>query len=48
VLAEENTAWDATVVADDANDALVVKVTGAAGAAILWAASVRTVEVTGF
>ena len=48
LLAEENTAWDATVVADDANDALVVKVTGAAGAAILWAASVRTVEVTGF
>jgi hypothetical protein len=46
VLAEDNAAWDATVVADDANDALVVKVAGTAATTIRWVASVRTVEVT--
>jgi hypothetical protein len=43
---EDVSAWDATVVADDANDALEVKVTGAASTNIRWVASVRTVEVT--
>jgi hypothetical protein len=38
--------YDAVAVADDVNDALVVKVIGAAGTTIRWVASVRTVEVT--
>lgn len=37
--------WAATVEADDANDALVIKVTGAEGTIVRWVASVRTVEV---
>jgi hypothetical protein len=37
--------WNVTVEADDANDALVVKVTGADSTTIRWVASVRTVEV---
>jgi hypothetical protein len=39
------TAWDANVIADDANDALVVQVTGAAATTIRWVATVRTAEV---
>ncbi len=35
-----------TVVADDANDALQVRVTGAAATTIRWVANVRTSEVT--
>jgi hypothetical protein len=46
VLAEDVSAWDATVAADDTNDALSVRVTGAAGTNIRWVANVRTVEVT--
>lgn len=45
VLAEDVNSWDATAVADDANDALEVKVTGAAVTNIRWAATIRTVEV---
>ena len=44
-LAEDDGAWDATVVADNPNDALVVKVTGPA-ATVRWVATVRTAEVT--
>lgn len=45
VFGEDNASWDATVVADNTNDALVVQVTGAGTANIRWVASVRTVEV---
>jgi hypothetical protein len=45
VLAESVIAWDAQVVADDTNDALVIQVTGSNGNTIRWVASVRTVEV---
>lgn len=45
ILAEDTAAWDVTAVADDTNDALIIRVTGAAGADIRWVASVRTVEV---
>jgi hypothetical protein len=44
VLGEDDASWDATVQADDANDALVVLVTGAAGNTIRWTAAARTVE----
>ena len=37
--------WDASVQADDAMAALVVKVTGGAGATIRWVAASRTAEV---
>jgi len=37
--------WNVTLEADDANDALVIKVTGADSTTIRWVASVRTVEV---
>jgi hypothetical protein len=45
VLGEDDNAWDATVQADNTNDALVLKVTGAASATIRWVATVRTTEV---
>jgi hypothetical protein len=44
-LAEDAPAWDATVDADGAHQALVVRVIGADGSTIRWVASVRTVEV---
>lgn len=37
--------WDANIFADNAVDALVVGVNGAAGTTVRWVASVRTVEV---
>jgi hypothetical protein len=46
ILGEDTASWDATVVADNTNDALVIQVTGAAGATIRWVATVRTVEVS--
>ena len=46
VLGEDNTAMDAAVVADDANDRLAVKVTGLASTDIRWVATVRTTEVS--
>jgi hypothetical protein len=45
VLGEDVSAWDATVQADDTNDALVLKVTGAASTTVRWVATVRTTEV---
>lgn len=44
-LGEANPAWDATVQADDAHDALLVVVTGYPGLDIRWVATVRTAEV---
>lgn len=46
-LAEDTAAWDVDVLADDANDALVIKVTGEAAKTINWVARVTTAEVTG-
>lgn len=46
VLGEDDSAWDATVEADNTNDALVLKVTGAASTTIRWVATVRTTEVS--
>lgn len=47
VLAEDSTAWDISVQADDTNDALVIKVTGETSKTINWVCSVWTSEVTG-
>jgi len=44
-LGEDATGWDVAVEADDNNDALVIKVTGAAATTIRWVATVRTAEV---
>jgi hypothetical protein len=44
-LGEDVGSWDATVEADNTNDALVLKVTGAASTTIRWVATVRTTEV---
>lgn len=44
-LGEEVASWDVAVQADDANDALVVQVTGAADTMIRWVATARTAEV---
>ena len=46
VLGEDVGSWDATVEADNTNDALVLKVTGAASTTIRWVATVRTTEVS--
>jgi len=45
-LGTDNATWNASVDADDENDALIVRVNGAVGTRIRWVASVRTVEVT--
>ena len=37
--------WSAVVEADNTNDALVVKVTGASGATIRWVAAIKLVEI---
>jgi hypothetical protein len=44
-LGEDVAAWNVTVLADDANDALVVQAIGAAGSTIRWVATARTAEV---
>jgi hypothetical protein len=44
-IGEDDTAWDAQVVADDTNDALLAQVMGA-GENIRWVAVVRTAEVS--
>jgi hypothetical protein len=44
-LGEDAASWDATVVADNTNDALAIKVTGATSTTIRWVATVRTTEV---
>jgi hypothetical protein len=41
----EDADWTVTVEADDTNDALVIKVTGASSTYIHWVATVRTAEV---
>jgi len=46
VLREDVASWDASASTDNVNDALVIRVTGAAGTTIRWVATVRTVEVT--
>jgi hypothetical protein len=43
-LGEDVGAWDVTVEADNTNDALAIKVTGAAATSIRWVAVVRTAE----
>jgi len=45
VLGEDVAGWDVSVIADNANDALVIRVTGAAATTIRWVATARTVEV---
>jgi len=44
-IAEDDSNWDVTAEADDINDALVIKVTGAASKTINWAATVNLTEV---
>lgn len=44
ILAEDVPAWDASVVADNANDALIIKVAGDTST-VRWVATVRTTEV---
>jgi hypothetical protein len=44
-LGEDAPAWDANAEADNTNDALVIKVSGAASTTIRWVATVRTAEV---
>lgn len=46
VIAEDDASWDADVTADDANDALIITVTGAAGKTIQWVARIDTVETS--
>lgn len=46
ILGEDDSAWDADVVADNGNDALVVQVTGAAATTIRWVATLHTAEVS--
>jgi hypothetical protein len=45
VLGENVSGWDVVAIADDANDALVIQVTGSSATSIRWVATVRTVEV---
>ena len=44
-IAEDQSAWDVTVIADDTNEALVIKVTGEANKTIHWVATVHLTEV---
>lgn len=46
VVAETDDTWSATVEADDVNDTIAVKVTGAAATTIRWTGFVKTVIVT--
>jgi hypothetical protein len=45
ILNEDVAAWGVQLIADDANDALVVRVTGSIAAPVRWVATVRTTEV---
>ena len=45
VLAEDTAGWDVTAEADNTNEALVVKVTGALSMKIHWTAAINLVEV---
>lgn len=42
---EDNAAWDVTITADNTNDALDIKVTGAASTTIRWVAVVQGLEI---
>jgi hypothetical protein len=42
--AEDNAAWDVTATADDANDALVLTVTGAAATTVNWHATIHATK----
>lgn len=44
-LGEDVAAWNVAVLADNANEALIIRVTGSANTQIRWVASVRTAEV---
>ncbi len=44
-LAEDDSSWNVTIEADDSNDAISVKVTGASGKAITWCANIKLIEV---
>lgn len=44
-LGEDVGAWNVSVLANDANDALVIRVAGSTGATVRWVANVRTAEV---
>jgi hypothetical protein len=46
-VGEDVAGWDVTAVADNTNDALVVKVTGAVGDTVNWVGFVNTVETIG-
>jgi hypothetical protein len=46
VVGEDDMNWDLQLVADDTNDALVIKGVGVANTTIRWVASVRTTEVS--
>lgn len=46
VIAETNTAWDASVTADTTNGSILIQVTGEAAKTIRWVAVAQTVEVT--
>ena len=45
ILNEDVAAWGVQMIADNANDALVVRVTGSIAAPVRWVATVRTTEV---
>jgi hypothetical protein len=45
-IAEDVAGWDVTAEADTTTDSLVIKVTGAGGSTIRWAASVDLIEVS--
>lgn len=45
-IAEDDATWDVTAEADDTNDALVIKVTGAAGTNINWVATTILTQST--
>ena len=45
VLGESVASWDATIEADNTNDALVIKVTGTSSNNIRWVATTHTSEV---
>lgn len=47
VIAEDNSAWDADVTADDTNDGILITVTGEAAKTIRWVATIEATEVTG-
>ena len=47
VVAEDTSAWDCAVTADDTNDALIITVTGEAAHTIYWVGHIELFEVTG-